>query len=798
MPEVLDLPEIDSNPPHEQRSPALQRPAYSLFAYGVTIFLSAALLFQVQLIFAKHILPLFGGVPSVWNTCMFCFQVLLLLGYGYAHLLKSRLTLRRQRAVHVALLISSAVLLVVLWFRWGTPLTPGNSWKPGPHDNPVVRILEMLGLTVAFPFFLVSTTGPLMQSWAAGTRATPTPYRLYALSNAGSLLGLLTYPFLIEWLFTIRHQAWLWSSGYLLFVASCLIVALRLPKETAGIESRITPVRTPAARPKAARYALWLAFSTCSTIVLLSSTNFLCENIAAIPLLWVLPLALYLITFIIAFDSSRWYSRKIFWPLYAIALGIILSVNVASLRSAPLLLIVFYCLTIFAVCMVCHGELGRSKPAPEYLTSFYWTISAGGALGGAVVILFAPMILPGFWEFQGSLLAVGFLLFGSSLAEDRTGRSEAGTWPVVLVILTAFLLPHVGYLVPALGRYPLINREYWTLPVCLAVWLLWRAAFPKVHAPTSPTDESLASPTGVRARSDAPQFAWQPMTAVLMIALFSILFASYVLIHGSDLVLQERNFFGVKYVSKGPDGLALISGNTAHGLQLEDPATHYFPTLYYSPRSGVGTLLRTYPRETTQGQLRIGVIGMGIASLSAYARSGDYLRFYEIDPAIVSLSVGPHPLFSMLEHSPATKEIILGDGRISLERELDRGEPGRFDVLVVDAFHSDSIPVHLVTRESLALYQRHLRGPDGVIAFNVTNRFLDLAPVLLGEALVRHLAIVQVNQDGSSWILLSANPSVLQTPGLRDVARPPAASRPPLLWTDDYSNVSQVFRDANL
>jgi hypothetical protein len=795
MPEVLELLETGSRPSESPSSP--KPPTSGVAAYALTIFLSAALLFQVQLIFAKHILPLFGGVPSVWNTCMFCFQVLLLLGYAYAHLLKSRFTLHQQRTVHSVLLLCSAVVLVALWLRWGTPLTPGPAWKPGPNENPVGKILQLLALTVAFPFFMVSTTGPLLQSWAARTAILSSPYRLYALSNAGSLLGLLTYPFVLEWAFAIRHQAWFWAASYLLFVGLCLTIALRLPQQAAAHSEPALRDSTPAAKPKPVRYALWLALSTCSTVILLSATNFLCENIAAIPLLWVLPLSIYLLTFMLAFDRERWYSRKVFWPLYAAAIGVVFSRNIPSHPNLPVLLIALHCLIIFAACMVCHGELARSKPAPLYLTSFYAMIAAGGALGGTFVIVIAPRIFRDFWEFQGALLACGLLIFASFLIEDPSGRSEASAWPAVLVILAAFQLPHFALLFPKLSRIPFLRLEYFTLPICIVFWLLFRTRLPK----TASRDSASASSPNARAQSFPSlnrQFSWQPLAALLLIGVFVIFFASYVVFFDSHHITQERNFFGVKYVDNAPDALVLVSGSTAHGQQFKDPARQNLPSLYYSPDGGVGTLLRTHPRFANEGHLRIGVIGMGVASLAAYARPGDLVRYYEIDPAVVRLSVGQRPVFTFLQHSLARVEIVLGDARLSLEHEATQGALQRFDVLVVDAFNSDSIPVHLLTQQAVALYSRHLRGPDSVLAFDISNNYLDLAPVLRGIAETRHLAIVQVHRAGSNWILLSANPAMLQAPGLQEVAMPPATDRPPLFWTDDYSNVFQVFRGAHL
>lgn len=789
MPPVLELPEV---PAGSEEPVAARRSKSAVLFYGLTIFLSALLLFQIQLIFAKRILPFFGGVPSVWNTCLFAFQALLLAGYGYAHFL-SRLAVRHQRRVHALVLLASAGLLASLWLMWGSPLAFSDAWKPGASENPVWGILKLLGLTVALPFFALSTTGPLLQSWAARNTVLSSPYRLYALSNGGSLLGLLTYPFLVEWALRLKHQSWLWSSCYVLFVALCMGVALRLrAKPLEGdAASPAGAISTP--RPTRLRYALWLGFSTCSSIVLLSATNFMCENIAAIPLLWVLPLSVYLLTFMLAFDSSRWYSRKVFWPLYAVALGVVLSPHIDPQKIGPMELIALYCAVIFTVCMVCHGELSRSKPSPEHLTSFYLTIAGGGAFGGAIVILIAPLIFTGFWEFHSALLLCGFLLFACTAIEDRTGRCEANTWTPVLPILAGFLLPFFASLLPGLGRVRILNKEYWTVSTCFALWLLWSQVFRRFVSGREQTHQS-ANAAGGNEISGHAQFAWQPVTTILMIGLLGICCFSYVVILGSRLVFRERNFFGVKYVTKSAEGLMLVSGNTAHGLQLSDPANHYLPTLYYSPQSGVGTLLRVYPRSATDGHLRVGLIGLGAGSLAAYARAGDYLRFYEIDRAVLGLSLGPRPIFSFLQHSSGHIAVAMGDARLSLERELSQGEANHFDVLVVDAFNSDSIPVHLLTQEALTLYRRHLRGADSVLAFNVSNRFLDLAPVLRGAAVGQDMAIAEVNDAGfSDWVLLSANPAMLQLPGLREVAKPLATNRKAIVWTDDYSNVFQVL-----
>jgi hypothetical protein len=764
-------------------SQAKQR-AGRVWVYGLTIALSAFLLFQVQLIVGKYLLPLFGGTPAMWNTCMLCFQVLLLLGYVYAHALGTRLKLQRQGMVHSVLLVGSLCVLAVLWMKWGSPLTPNASWRPKPGDNQVWKILELLGVTAALPFFLLSTTGPLLQKWYSASGSQGSPYRLYALSNAGSLLGLVSYPFLIEWVFTIRHQAWLWSSGYAFFVVLGAVTAWR----TFGMTTELpTPKRQEAAiahdekAPAASKFVLWLALSACSTTVLFATTNLLCEDIAVIPLLWVVPLCIYLLSFILTFESHRWSRRSIFWPLYFLALGIGVKTSFERARGETVFLIAMYCVTLFAVCMVCHGELARSKPKARHLTSFYLMVALGGALGGTFVVLVAPRIFLGFWEFQTGLIAGGILLFWAYSLEDPTGRSERPLWSLAVIILGAFFIPQLNSLIPNFERWKLLNHEYYTGPLIAAAWLaFWLVAQRR---------KKRAGSTHVS------HWPWQPAASVLLVGLFGLLTYNYARSAAAYTLFRERNFFGIKFLTDNSDNVALVSGNTTHGFQLKDPARRNTPTSYYSVDSGIGLVLKNYPRGSEgKDPLRLGLIGMGAGTLAAYGQPGDSLRFYEIDPAVIQLSTGPEPFFHFLQDSPARIETVLGDARLSLEAEAARGEFQKFDVLAVDAFTSDSIPAHLLTREAMGIYLKHMRGPDGVLAFHVSNRYLDLNPVIVALGQRYQLSAVQVRISTSHWILLSANPAMFRLPGLVEHAKPVTLTRPPVLWTDDYSNLFQVLK----
>ena len=750
-------------------SPNAIAPARNLvILYATVIFLSAFLLFQVQLVIGKYILPLFGGGPSVWNTSLFFFQVLLLMGYAYAHWLSSRPVTRTQSGIHAALLVVALAVVSLLWLKWGTPITPGAAWKPQPGDNPVAKILELLSVTVALPFFLLSTTSPLLQDWFARSHGGKSPYRLYALSNAGSLLGLLSYPFLVEWLLTIKHQAMLWSGGFVIFALSCAGVAWQFGRHERGAreaQKPISPRDEAAPAPGAMRYVQWVALATCSSVMLLSTTNLLCQNIAVIPLLWVVPLSLYLLSFIITFDSNRWYRRAVFIPLYALGLGVGMKAIFEGANFVAIRQIGMFSLALFSVCMVCHGELARSKPGARHLTAFFLLVATGGALGGVIVVLIAPVIFRGLWEFQIALIGCGALLVWSFLMEDRRGKTERAAWAVALAILAYFLRPQVTQ------RQALV-----TAGIALIAALLYMRRKRKGAA-------------------FAPNFPWIPAAALAAVALSGFFALQRIQRDAGYALLQDRNFFGVKYVIKTFDSLRMQSGAVQHGSQFIDPAKRDEPTSYYSRKTGVGMLLTNFPRGANGLQpLRVGVIGMGVGTLAAYGQSGDFYRFYEIDPVVIHFSEGLHPYFTFVKDSPAKVETQVGDGRLSLEHELSLGQPQKYDVLIVDAFRGDAIPLHLLTREAMEIYTQELRGPDSVVAFHISNWYLDLAPVVVGLGDSQQMSSVAVSSGGARWIFLSRNPASLALPKMKEFATPVPLSRAPLLWTDDYSNLLQVLR----
>jgi len=667
--------------------------------YAATIFLSAFLLFLVQPILAKQILPWFGGAAIVWMLCMVFFQLVLLLGYAYAHWLANGRRGRRQTWIHIALLAASLAFL---------PMAPDASWKPHGGDNPATHVLLLLFATVGLPYFLLSSTSPLVQSWLARSAPGASPYRLFALSNFASMLALLGYPFAVEPWLTNAQQSLGWSGLYVLFAGVCGALAWRsrdLPPASLEDPRIGDASREPA--PRAGRIALWLALSATASAMLFAVTNHLTQNISSIPLLWVVPLAVYLLTFILCFESSRWYMPRIYVPALFVVLAAMDWMLVDWRYQFELLRqVVIFIAGLFFVCMFCHGELAARRPGPRHLTLFYLLVSLGGVLGGVLVGIVAPITLPTFLELEIALVAVALLVV-------------AARWP----------------------------RPSWVVAGLVAVF---GTGWALVHR-VSTFDE--------------------------------------------HTIRVERNYYGVLRVSEARakiDGDAVTQrilrhGAILHGVQWLADKYRRVPTSYYKTTSGVGrTILAMKGRP-----IKVGVIGLGAGTIAAYAEPGDVYRFYDIDPAVIRIA---NSYFTFLKDARGKVDTVVGDGRLSLEREPAQG----FDVLAIDAFSGDSIPVHLITVQAVDEYLRHMK-PEGVIAFHVTNRFLDLKPVLLAIAERKKLAyayVSELNPDGgiSDWVLLTRNPAILREPGILESTKPVTPRPDWRVWTDDYNNLVKVFR----
>ncbi len=696
-----------------------------MVAFAITIFLSAALLFQVELIIGKELLPWFGGAPSVWTTCLLFFQLVLFLGYAYAHTVIKRLHARFQLIVHLGLVFVSVFVLVLLGLHWPTPITPDAVWKPIGGGEPIGQLLLLLLVSVGLPFFVLSTTGPLLQGWFVSINPAKSPYPLYALSNAGSLIGLVTYPAAVEPFLTIREQSLAWTLAYGVFVLGLVTCVVKV-KTTI-----ITPTDSDSPRfsdsskvsPGDGSRVLWSGLAAAASALLLSTTNHMCQDTAVIPLLWVLPLVLYLLTLMLCFEFENLYKRWLFPPLFGASLIYAIVVMFQGL-SAPLLSqIGADAAVLFFGCMICHGELARSKPGSDHLTAFYLAIATGGAIGGLGVAVVAPLLFNGFWEFHASLFAIA-ALFLVSIFQDKASFYHKNS------ILVGSVL---GLVVLSLGGV-LLDR---------------------------------------------------------------------ILQSDNDTRFVNRNFFGVLRVVEDSDenDLELLHGRISHGLQYQDSAQSRIPTTYYTEKSGIGLAIENHPWR--ESGLRIGVIGLGVGTIAAYGRKNDTIQFYEINPAVLKLSKGANPMFTYLKDCPARVDVALGDARLTLEDDLRRGQRRRFDILAVDAFSSDAIPVHLLTKEALDVYRQHIRLPYGIIAFHISNRYLNLVPIVhtLAEQahLLSTLITVTNEEDGgciSDWILLSSSPAELSLEAIKEAETTwdLADDKPVRLWTDDYSNLLSVLK----
>ncbi|MGE5325766.1 MAG: spermidine synthase [Deltaproteobacteria bacterium] len=677
--------------------------------YGVAVFLAAFLSFQIQPLIAKLLLPWFGGAASVWTTALVFFQVGLLLGYAYAHALTHWLRPAVQGWTHLVLLATSLLAL---------PISPDSALKNVAAAWPVLHVLLLLASTVGLPYFILSATSPLLQAWYARETQGPAPYRFYALSNAGSLLALLSYPLLFEPSFSLRHQTRGWSAAY---IVACLALSVAALRSRRG-KTPERPVQTDSV-PWTVR-TLWLALPCCSAILLLAVTNHLSQDVAPIPLLWVLPLSLYLLTFILCFEGHGWYRRNLFLRLLAVALGAMTYALQPNFSSTSLIVLLpLFLLGLFLACMVCHGELARLKPSASHLTEFYLYVSLGGAMGGVFVALVAPIVFRGFYELP---LGIGgcALLVLVALRRDSESPFYKARWQPAWLIVLFLALSINASLVVGVIRQSAESR------------VMVRNFFGSLREQDMDSSDSRSSSQAMARRE-------------------------------------------------------LVNGRIQHGVQFLAADRRRQPTAYYGPESGVGLAIHA---AQAQGPLRVGVIGLGAGTLAAYGRPGDAYTFYEINPQVVELAKRD---FTFLRDSPAKITIVTGDARLALEEE----PPQDFDILVVDAFSGDAIPVHLLTREAFATYFRHLK-PDGVLAVHISSSYVNLEPVVArAAAWLRKpaLAVTNPNDDSmgifrSNWILIAAQPEALASPEISRAGVPLASSPSFRLWTDDYSSLLGILK----
>ena len=666
----------------------------AVLPYAATIFISSFLLFLVQPIIAKQILPWFGGSAAVWTTCLVFFQSALLAGYAYADL-TARLGPRRQALLHLALLAASLAFL---------PILASSSWKPQGDEAPIFAILLLLTATIGLPYFLLSTTTPLLQAWYWRRFQSAVPYRLFALSNFASLTALLGFPVLFEPFLTLPQLGWTWSALYAVLVALCGAIAWR---SLATLPAEATLARTHGAPPALSAQLQWFALSGMGSVMLLATTNHVTQNVASVPFLWVLPLSLYLLSFILAFDHPRWYRRGLFLA----ALAGLLPAMAWYINSLDLWVAVpVYFAGLFATCMLCHGELALLKPDPRHLTRFYLMLSLGGAAGAVLVAIAAPLALNGYFELGIALVLLALL---AMLRVQGVARIAGAVVTVATLVLV--------------GR-------------------------------------------GIVDYTD-------------------------------NVRVMRRDFYGVVRTrdhARPVPYRAMYHGAIMHGGQLLGDERRNVPSDYFGPTTGYGRAFRAL-RELRPGQpLKAGIIGLGAGVIAAYGRPGDEFVFYEISPRVAQIAGSE---FTFLKHTAARSSVVMGDGRLSLEREAPRG----YDVLGIDAFSGDSIPMHLITREAMAIYVRHLK-PDGVIVFQATNRFVDLMPVVRRLASEFGFEAVLVSDspadaEGADYwysstdqVIVTRNRALLEVPLLAQAATPIEERADLPVFTDAHHNLLRILK----
>ena len=673
--------------------------------YAVTVIVGACLLFLVQPLIAKIILPWFGGTSSVWSAALVFFQACVLGGYSYAHWLTTRISPRRQSLIHAALLVGSCLMM---------PILPSDGLRPDATDDPSWQILVLLTMTVGLPSLMLSSTSPLLQVWYMRRTGSEPPYWLFALSNAGSLLALLSFPLLLEPAFSSRALAMGWSAVFVVFAVLCAGVAYlnskRTPSDSAQTTSASNEEAAPA--PTVGRMALWLLLSACASGLLVTVSANLSANVAPIPLLWVVPLALYLLTFILAFGHHRVYHPTLFFPLVALSIGCLAYLYTQRIENYPIEYVIpLYLASLFILCMACHGELVLRRPAGPYLTRFYLLISLGGVLGGAFVGLIAPSVFTTYIEL-----------------------------PVLLIVIAE-----------------------------LYVLLQWH-------------------------RRGSRRTLWLVRVAMIVgvVMLFVHLTLSEIMTRRQS-VLVQRSFYGVLSVQDDPpmSELArryLIHGTISHGYQYLHTKYRFMPASYFSKQSGVGLAITALQSERP---VRMGVVGLGVGVLSGYVRPADYLRLYEINPDVVSIADSHFSFLPVARQSGADVDVLLGDARLTLERQA----PQHFDLLAIDAFSSDAIPTHLLTKEAFELYFRHLK-PDGVLAVHISNRYVDLVPVCArsAEHVNRPARVVRSLSDGtydtSVWVIVTSNRQLLARPEFNNENTYEAKAADSFAgWTDQYSSI---------
>ena len=734
-----------------------------LALFTITVFVSAVLLFAVQPMFAKMVLPLLGGTPAVWNTCMVFFQATLLAGYAYAHVTARAFEVRHQATIHLVLLVTPLLLL---------PIAVPAAWRSPSQDHPAMWLLALLIVALGLPFFVVSTTGPLVQTWFARSNhpLAHDPYFLYAASNTGSLAALLAYPTVIEPNLHLADQSRLWSIGYVvlaLLLVGCAAVVWHLrtsasPQVVPGTRGAggSRAMLDPAASISVWKRGRWILLAFIPSSLMLGLTTYVTTDMAPMPLLWVVPLGIYLFSFVLTFGRRVRVSYSLVSRLMPILVVPLAATMAVGSVGGLWVLVPLHLLTLFVASLLCHGELASSRPTADHLTEFYLWIGVGGVLGGIFNALLAPAIFNGVVEYPLALVTA-CLVRRSDSSGTPAAFSRQDVRLAVVVVAAIFGLLWLAHTLPFLRNLPAVLAVGAPALLCFAV-------------------RNRPLPFGLG------------MGALVMAALL-------IRAGGDETVFRERSFFGVSQVRVYPTErlTLLLSGTTKHGAQSLDPARQQEPLSYYHRTGPIGQVFAAIPAQVTP---RVAVIGLGAGSLACYGTPGQQFTFYEIDPTVVRVARDPR-YFTFLQLCPPDIGVVPGDGRLSLGAAPDSS----YGLIVLDAFSSDAIPSHLLTREALRLYLRKLDG-SGLLAFHISNNHLDLEPTMANLAHDGQLvALAQFDErvspdearagkTPSHWVVLARRWEDLRALPHNPQWHTLSARPDKTLWTDDFSNIFEVIK----
>lgn len=714
-------------------TPTLLQFLYVIFS--ITILINSYLLFQIQPIISKYILPWFGGTSFVWITSLLFFQLLLLAGYLYSFIL-SRLSLRIQFIAHSLLVFCCIIIVALLFSQWSTPITPGVESKIPDIYSPVIQVLALLGISVGLPYFLLSTTSTLLQHWFSKLPHNKSPYPLYALSNVGSLLAICAYPFFIEPFFTIQYQGNIWSGFFVLLcvlLIICILLTGVLLTATFRNKSKSTSRSSLQKQKKIPEInvqyhwkhiVLWIYYPAVSSILLTAVTHQLTQGIAPIPFIWLIPLGLYLLSFILCFSEKNYYHRNFFAYIFLLSGITTIFILLSAFMIGIIPELILYTIMLLSAFMICHGELFHSRPHASQLNIYYLIISAGSVIGSIIVAIIAPLFFVGlYWEF----------------------------------LLGLYLTTIIAVLIITVDTTSVLSKKL-------------QSVF------SSDTEKKYIF--------------------VTLVSIIFLFFSWYTFTtQYTNSIGVWRNFYGILRVLENDKKQlrCLTNGKINHGCQPTQQSERMKPTMYFGENS-VGLVFKSI-RTHTSTPLKIGGIGLGVGTIASYGQKDDTLIFYELNPLDVSIA---KQYFTYLSDTKASVQIRIGDGRSLLEKELKENNNQQFDIFIMDAFNDDAIPVHLLTKEAFALYKEHVKK-DGIIAVHISNSYLDLRPVITKSAEYHALHVQFIDspptnptESRSRWALLAQNKQLLHTAEIKKVQWE-KSNKDIAIWTDDFSNLFQII-----